>query len=66
MIFMSKYPVFTSGEWIVPDEEFKFCCCDCGLVHQMRFGVLQGNIIMQVRRDNKATAGVRRGKRYKK
>lgn len=34
---------------------FKFACCDCGLVHDIRL-----DVIMKVRRDKNATLAYRR------
>lgn len=50
------------GQWIRPNgEAFKHACCDCGLVHTMNFRVEAGGVEFQVFRDNRATAGRRRG-----
>ena len=63
---MSKklYPRIEAGEevdlkWRTTD--FKAACCDCGLVHRMRFKVRGKNlIIMKFWRDERATAQIRR------
>ena len=36
---MPEYPPVEAGEWIRPplDEPFLMKCCDCGLVHALRF-----------------------------
>lgn len=57
------YPQVHDGEkvevkWRVHD--FKMCCCDCGLVHRLRFRVKPGTVIMRGWRDNRATAQIRR------
>lgn len=49
-----------TDEWVQPVEEgYKMACCDCGLVHQMDFRVEDGRAQFRVRRDNRATAGIR-------
>ncbi len=42
-----------------------FACCDCGLVHDIVMMPLKTRIKMWFWRDNKATANVRRGNKYK-
>ena len=48
--------------WIWPIHEgYRFRCCDCALIHEMRFQVdADGDIGFQLRRDNRATAASRR------
>lgn len=57
-------------DWIQPKRlGYKMACCDCGLVHQLNFRVIkygggrQCFIQFQVKRDNRATAAVRRFRR---
>ena len=48
-------------EWVQPVEEgYKMQCCDCGLVHQIDFRIVDGRVQFRVRRDNRATGQVRR------
>ena len=66
-----------SGEPIVIDLGIKgrigesaLACCDCGLVHQMRFSVSTGHVVLQAWRNKKATKAERKamkrnGKRRK-
>ncbi len=46
------------------EEGYKFCCCDCGLVHQLDFRVVfdgpEERAQFRVFRDNRATGQVRR------
>ena len=54
-----------TGEWVAPiPKGYKFRCCDCGLVHQMDFRVVEigkgKQIQFRAERDNRATAQVRR------
>ena len=61
-----KYEIWEDGEWIYPVHKgFKLACCDCGLIHTMDFDISEGMVKVKVSRDNKATAGRRRGKAYK-
>ena len=49
--------------WIYPIMEgYKFCCCDCGLVHEMEFRVSSDydRVEFRVRRDNRSTGQIRR------
>lgn len=44
-----------------PKEIFRSACCDCGLVHDMAVAAEDnGNIGLAFRRDNRATAQLRR------
>jgi hypothetical protein len=54
-------------EWVQPIEQgYKFCCCDCGLVHQMNFRIEDGRVQLQVKRDNRSTGQIRRHERKRK
>ena len=50
------------SEWQRPRMEgYRTSCCDCGLVHVMRFHVDDdGDVFVQFKRDNRATGQVRR------
>lgn len=37
-------------------------CCDCGLVHRRELSIENGRIVERVWRDDRRTAGIRRGK----
>jgi len=41
-------------------NNFKMACCDCALVHKVKFRIKAGVIQMQMVRDNRATASMRR------
>lgn len=41
-------------------ERHKFACCDCGLVHLLKFSVKGSMLTMRAYRDNRATAQIRR------
>lgn len=66
------YPQAHDGDWIVVSwRGFKEQCCDCGLVHKLNFrivksGVDKGRVAVQVFRDARATAAVRRGFKFEK
>lgn len=62
-----KYKRPGKNEWVQPKPHgYKFCCCDCGLVHRMNFRVVKWaggkrtKVQFQAERDNRATAMVRR------
>ena len=47
----------------LPRAEHKIGCCDCKLVHTMKISVMKnGDIVMRVWRDNRATAQRRKKK----
>lgn len=50
-----------SNEWQRPKtKDYRLQCCDCGLVHSMDFRVVKGRAEFRARRNNRATAAVRR------
>jgi len=56
-----KYDLPKEGEWIYPVRKgYKFCCCDCGLVHKLDFRIKNRRIQMRAFRDNRSTGQVRR------
>lgn len=44
-------------------QPYKMSCCDCGLVHDIEFGVEGERVVMRVARNNRATGQVRRAMR---
>lgn len=65
-----KYLDQTAGKWIQPTrKQYRVCCCDCGLVHAIDFRLIKygkgRRIQFRAYRDNRATAGVRRGMKEK-
>jgi hypothetical protein len=57
------YPT-VSGEEVVRlkwrTADLKMACCDCSLVHRIRFTVKRGVLFISMQRDNRATAQLRR------
>ena len=58
------------SRWIYPKKTgFNMACCDCGLVHILRFKLVDRPpgkaIFMQVKHNNRATAQIRRGIRQR-
>jgi len=52
------------NEWIQPvRKNYKMCCCDCGLVHEMDFRMHKGRIQFRARRNSRSTGQVRRWNR---
>jgi hypothetical protein len=62
-----RYKQVHEGGRVVPKMSgYKMACCDCGLVHRMKFEVFKHarghKVAFRAWRDERATAGVRRGK----
>lgn len=61
-----RYGQVHDGDLIRPNPQIghRTRCCDCGLVHVMDFFVVQRDgkrvVLFRARRDNRATAAVRR------
>jgi hypothetical protein len=61
------YKKVIENEWQQPvSKNYKMCCCDCGLVHNIDFRIYRGKIQMRARRNNRATAQIRRHSKSKK
>jgi hypothetical protein len=59
------YHVISYGEWTRPRmRNFREQCCDCGLIHRLDFKVVDGRVEFRTRRDDRATAAVRRSFRF--
>lgn len=55
------------SDWVHPMPNYRMACCDCGLVHNLEFridGLNQLNF--RARRNVRATAAVRSGKKRRK
>lgn len=62
-----KYKQAYDSEWFrVKRPIWKMACCDCGLVHAVRFHVSGRKIFMAVVRDKRATAAKRRHRARRK
>lgn len=66
-----RYTDTEAGRWYKTNlREFKFVCCDCGLVHTINFKIRERprrhRLLMQVFRDNRATGQVRRWDKKRK
>lgn len=68
---MSKYKQRKNGEPITllyqqafgqKGARMNFCCCDCGLVHQVAIVPLRTRVKLYFWRENRATANTRRRK----
>lgn len=61
-----KYTDKKDGEWSkVIGRKHLLMCCDCGLVHLLKFRIRKGKIEFQGFRDNRATGQARRHRRIK-
>jgi len=66
---MKKFKKVKPNEWQMPVmKNYKMACCDCGLVHNMTFKVINnytqkkiksGRLLMKATRDNKLTKELR-------
>ena len=64
---MGSYEHPEADEWVQPIRKgYKMACCDCGLVHDMDFRIHKNRVQFRARRNNRATAGIRRGMGLKK
>ena len=58
------------SRWVSPihgigERNYRFACCDCGLVHELQFRVKEdhkqrASVVFRARRNNRATAAMRR------
>ena len=56
-----RYNKVNDGDIVRPKMSgWKLMCCDCGLVHQMKFRVIKGQVEFVAMRDYRATAAARR------
>lgn len=62
------------SDWVSPihgigNRNYRLSCCDCELVHEMQFRVIELqnklNVAFRVKRNNRATAAKRRNRRNK-
>jgi hypothetical protein len=68
-----KYPILSDGEGFELEplrknsrgfQLLKLACCDCNLVHIIAFAIEKnGNLGVALKRDNRATAALRRKKK---
>jgi hypothetical protein len=56
-----RYHQIVDGEWIRPQKRrFREMCCDCCLVHDLDFRIVDGEVEFRARRNNRATSAARR------
>ena len=61
---MARYKDVRPGDWQQPIRRgYKMACCDCGLVHNLDFRIVKGQIQFRAFRNERSTAAVRREKR---
>jgi hypothetical protein len=57
----NRYHQVVDGEWIRPKKrQFREMCCDCHLVHDLDFRIIDGEIEFRATRNNRATSAARR------
>jgi hypothetical protein len=58
---MARYLQVDADTWIQPVRRgYRMACCDCGLVHELDFRIRDGRVQVRARRNNRATAAMRR------
>jgi hypothetical protein len=57
---VSEYKQVFDGDWEPLHKTEVVACCDCGLVHVIRYRVRDGKPEVQYRRDNRRTGQLRR------
>lgn len=58
---MTCYPQLKDGQWQrITNQRHLIECCDCGLVHLLRFRGRNGKLEFSATRDNRKTGQVRR------
>ena len=62
---MKHRPVSTGADgwtrWKTPrDNAWRMSCCDCGLVHDLEFRIMNGIIEFRAKRNERATSAIRR------
>jgi hypothetical protein len=56
--------VAADGEWLqFARKGHKLVCCDCGLVHDVEFGIVNGHVEVKFKRNNRSTAAMKRKKK---
>ena len=62
----NKYTQILDGEWIRTIKRgYSEQCCDCGLVHDIQFRIVDGRVEYRAVRNNRATAACCRARRKK-
>jgi len=62
---MARYPDIKAGQWVEVSPKYKICCCDCGLVHDLEFRIINGEVQMRAFRDNRSSSALRRYRNFK-
>jgi hypothetical protein len=56
------------GEWLTPvmsPYQYRFACCDCGLVHNFEYRIVKGKVQFRPFENKRATAAIRRHQPHK-
>ena len=61
-----NYIQVEEGKWYLTEKDSTFICCDCSLVHEIKFKIIGGRIFSKWKRNDRKTAGYRKGKEVKK
>jgi len=56
-----KFKDVGENEWQQPIKKgYRMACCDCGLVHDVDFRIVNGKIQLRMRRNKRSTSQMRR------
>lgn len=56
-----RYEQVEDGKWVRMSRTGESVeCCECSLVHRLKFRIVDGHIEMQFHRDDRTTAALRR------
>jgi hypothetical protein len=56
-----KYYDIEANEWVRPIHKgYKLCCCDCGLVHNLDFRIVDQQVQFKTSRNERSTGQIRR------
>lgn len=61
------YPQIEAGQAVDIDwrhKDYKMACCDCGLVHRLRFVAVGNKLRIRAWRDKRATGALRRHRKF--
>jgi len=60
---MSEYKYAPSTQIMEEDILYQRACCDCGLIHDEMYSVVDGKVQLTVKRNNRSTGQYRRHNR---
>lgn len=61
-----NYVQLDDDKWYKFNRSDYLICCDCSLVHKLKFKIIDGKIFIKFIRDDRATSAYRRNHKIKK